>query len=63
MRHAWERNTYKVLVQETERKNHLVRARPRWEDVIKIGLKGVGWKLMDWIYLTQDRDQCPSFVT
>jgi hypothetical protein len=28
-----------------------------WEDNIKLDLGGIGCGCMDWIYLTQDRDQ------
>jgi len=31
--------------------------RCRWEDTIKIALKGVGWRGMDWVDLAQDRDR------
>jgi hypothetical protein len=27
-----------------------------WEDGIRMYLKGMGWKVVDWIYLPQDRD-------
>ena len=28
-----------------------------WEDNIKMGLQEVGWRGMDWVYLTQDKDK------
>jgi hypothetical protein len=31
--------------------------RCRWEDIIKMGLKEIGWKGVDWIDLAQDRDK------
>jgi hypothetical protein len=27
-----------------------------WEDNIKMGLKEIGWKGVDWIYLAQNMD-------
>ena len=33
------------------------RPRSRWEKSIKIDLKEIGWKVMDWIDLAQDRDR------
>jgi hypothetical protein len=33
------------------------RSRRRWVDNIKINLREIGWVGMDWIHLTQDRDQ------
>jgi hypothetical protein len=29
----------------------------RWEDNIKMDLKEIGWKDVDWIHLVYDRDQ------
>jgi hypothetical protein len=47
----------KLLVGKPEVKRPLGRPRCRWEDNIKIGLGG-----MDWIELTQDRDQWKALV-
>jgi len=33
----------------------LGRQRRRWEDNIKMDIQDVGWRVMDWIYLVQDR--------
>jgi len=38
-----------------EGKRLLGRPRRRWEDNIKMDLKEVGWRGMDWIVLAQDR--------
>jgi hypothetical protein len=40
-----------------EGKRPLGRHRRRWEDNITVDLREIGWGDMDWIYLTQDRDQ------
>jgi hypothetical protein len=33
------------------------RPRHRWEDIIKMDLREIGWEGVDWIHLAQDRDQ------
>jgi hypothetical protein len=39
------------------RKRRLVRPRGRWEDNVKIDLRGIGWGGIDCIHMAQDRDQ------
>jgi hypothetical protein len=34
----------------------------RWVDSIKIDLREIGWDVMDWIDLVQDRDQWRALV-
>jgi hypothetical protein len=50
------RNAYKILMGKTEKKRPLVRLRSRWEDNIRIDIKGIGCESVDWIHLAQDRD-------
>jgi hypothetical protein len=45
-----------------EGKRPLERPRRRWEDNIKLDLREIGWDGMDWIDLTQDRDQWRALV-
>jgi hypothetical protein len=33
-----------------------------WVDNIKMDLREIGWSGMDWIHLTQDRDQWRALV-
>jgi hypothetical protein len=33
------------------------RPRDRWEDYIIIDLREIGWEVVDWMHLTQNRDQ------
>jgi hypothetical protein len=40
----------------------LGRPRCKWEDNIKIELKEVGWKDVDWIDMAQDRDRWRALV-
>ena len=51
------RVVHKVLVGKPEGKRSLGRARPRWEDNIKIDLQKVGRGCGDWTELAQDRDR------
>jgi hypothetical protein len=43
------RYAYRILVGKPDGKRPLGRLRPRWEDTIKMNLKGVGNGGMDWI--------------
>jgi hypothetical protein len=47
---------------EIGRKRTLGRPRHRWVVSIKMNLRETGWDGMDWIYLTQNRDQWRPFV-
>jgi hypothetical protein len=59
----WEkRNAYRILVGKPERKKPLGRPRCRWVDNIKMDLRKIGWAVMGWIDLAQDRDQWRTFV-
>jgi hypothetical protein len=51
------RNAYKIFVGKPEGKRPLGRPRRRWEDKIRMDLKEIGWKGVDWLHLAQDRDQ------
>jgi hypothetical protein len=53
----WEvRHVYRVLDGKSERKRQLGRHTRRWKDNIQMDLKEIGWEVVDWINLTQDRD-------
>jgi hypothetical protein len=51
------RNAYNILFGKAERKKLLGRSRRRWEDNIRMDLREIGWEVVDWIHLAQDRDQ------
>jgi hypothetical protein len=57
-----ERGVYWVLVGKPEGKRPLERPGCRWENNIKIDLKEVGCRIMDWIELAQDRDRWQALV-
>jgi hypothetical protein len=44
-------------VRKSEGKKPLARRRRRWKDIIEMNIKDIGWGVMDWIDLAQDRDQ------
>jgi hypothetical protein len=50
-----ERGAYRILVGRPEGRRQLGRPRRRWEDNIKMDIREVGWKDMNWIDLAQDR--------
>jgi hypothetical protein len=52
-----KRNAYRILVGKPEGKRPLGRSRRRWVDNVEIFLRERGWDGMDWIDLTQNRDQ------
>jgi hypothetical protein len=56
------RNAYRILVGKPEGKRTLGRPSRRCVDNIKMDLKVIGWDGVDWIELTQDRDQWRAFV-
>jgi hypothetical protein len=56
------RNLCRVLVGKPEAKGPLGRPRRRWEDGIKMYLKEVGWRGVEWIHLAQDRDRWRTVV-
>jgi hypothetical protein len=57
-----ERKLYKVLVGKPKGKRSLGRPRHRWEDVIRMDLRELGWGRVDWIRLAQDRDRWRDVV-
>jgi hypothetical protein len=49
-------------VRKPEGKRTLGRPRRRWVDNIKMALREIGWDGMDWIDLSQDRNQWRALV-
>jgi hypothetical protein len=64
MQHEWgeKRDAYRILVGKPERKRTLERERRRWMDNINMDIKELERDGMDWIELTQDRDQLRALV-
>jgi hypothetical protein len=47
---------------KTEGKRPIIESRLEWEDNIKMDLREVGFRDMDWIELAQDRDRWRALV-
>jgi hypothetical protein len=58
-----ERKVYKVLVGRPEGKRPLGRTRRRWEDGIRMDLREISLGGVDWIRLSQDRNQWRAVVS
>ena len=48
---------------QPEGRRTLRRRRRRWEDIIKVDLKEIELKGLDWIHLPQDRENTLRLVT
>jgi hypothetical protein len=57
-----KRNAYRILMVKPEGKRSLGKPRCRWVDNIKMDLIEIGWDVMDWIDLAQDKDQWRALV-
>jgi hypothetical protein len=57
-----DRKVYKVLVGKSKGKRPFERLRHRWEDGIKMDHTEIGWEVVDWIHLAQDRGQWRALV-
>jgi hypothetical protein len=53
-----KRNAHSILVEKSEGNRPLGRPGRRWVDNIKMDLREIGWGVMYWVDLAQDRDQC-----
>jgi hypothetical protein len=56
------RNAYRILVGKSEGKRQLGRARNMRVDNIRMDLTEIGWDGVDWIDVTQDRDQWNTVI-
>jgi hypothetical protein len=55
-------NTYRILVPKPEGKRLLRKTRHRWVDNIKMVLREIEWRFMDWFHVSQDRNQWRDLV-
>jgi hypothetical protein len=62
VKHEWGRTAYRLLVGKPEEKRPLGRLRRRWVDNIKMNLSEVGWDGVDWMDMSQDRNQRRALV-
>jgi hypothetical protein len=57
-----KRNAYRILVGKLEGKKPLGIPRRRWEEKIIMDRREKWWGGMDWIDVTQDRDQWKALI-
>ena len=61
MRHvtrvAYKRGAYRILVGKPEGRRSLGRPRHTWKGNFEMDLQEVGWRVINWIQLAQDRDR------
>jgi hypothetical protein len=57
-----ERNMYRALMGKLEGKRPLRRPRRRWENGMRMDLREIGWRSVDWIHLAQNRDRWRALV-
>jgi late competence protein required for DNA uptake (superfamily II DNA/RNA helicase) len=57
-----KRNVNRILVGKREGRRPLGRPRRSWMNNIKMDLRDIEWRCMDWIDLAQDRDHWKVFV-
>jgi hypothetical protein len=50
------------LVGKPERKRPLRRFRCRWENYIRMDVREIGWEVVDWMHVAQDRYQWWAIV-
>jgi len=55
--HGELRNAYNISIIKLEGNRPLKRLRSRLEDYIRMDVWEIGWKLVDWIHLTEDRNR------
>jgi hypothetical protein len=56
------KNGYNILVGKPEGKRPVGRTRRTWEDNIRIDLRKIGWEVVDWIHLSQNRERWRAVV-
>jgi len=59
---AWEKLRIQNFCLKREGKRPLGRPKRRWEDNIRMNLREIGWREVDWILVAQDRDQSQAVV-
>jgi hypothetical protein len=55
-------NVYTISVGKSEGKRPQGRPKRRWVGNVKMNLREVGWRSMDWIDLAQDRDHWKALM-
>jgi hypothetical protein len=56
------KNAFGVLVGKPEVKRPVGRSGYRWENGVRIDFREIGWEVVDWIHLAQDREMWRAVV-
>jgi len=56
------KNTYNIFVGRLERKGPVRRPKCTWEGNIGMGVRKIGWEVVNWIHLALDMDQWWALV-
>jgi hypothetical protein len=59
---AQKESTYRASVGKPEGKRSLGTPKRKWEDDIKMDLKKMEWKVVDWTGLSENRDRWRAVV-
>jgi len=59
---AQKESTYRASVGKPEGKRSLGTPKRKWEDNIKMDLKEMEWKVVDWTGLSENRDRWRAVV-
>jgi hypothetical protein len=51
------RDAHDIIAGKAAGKRPLRRCRQKWDNNIKVYRKEIGWEVVDWMHLAQDRDQ------
>jgi hypothetical protein len=57
-----KRYSYRILVEKPKGKSPLGRTRRRWEANVRMDLREIRWRAMDWIELAEDGKQWRELV-
>jgi hypothetical protein len=57
-----KRNAYRILVGKPEGKRPLKRPRRSFVDNIEMDFREIGWDVVEWVHVAQDRDQWRALV-
>jgi hypothetical protein len=61
-KHGEKRNAYRIWWGKPEGKRSLGRCRRRWEDTIRMYFREIGWCVVFWIALPEDRGGWKAIV-
>jgi hypothetical protein len=57
-----KKNAHSILFEVPEGKRPLGKPRRGWEDKIRMDLREIGWEVVGWIHLAENKDQWRAVV-